>query len=151
VELRELAKSLGLSLGKDVIPLGYLDDTSYFTLLLKAWALVMPTLAEGFSFPVWEALHCGIPVVASDIPVLREQASFLAADLSWFDPHDPTSIASCLEDLRQKYDCRKASSVEKMRNLRRRSWVDVAEEYFRIFRCKGDRAGIRDSGSQDGG
>ena len=32
----------------------------------------MPSEAEGFGLPVVEALACGIPVIASDLPVLRE-------------------------------------------------------------------------------
>jgi glycosyltransferase involved in cell wall biosynthesis len=32
----------------------------------------MPSLSEGFGLPVIEALSCGAPVVASDIPVFRQ-------------------------------------------------------------------------------
>jgi glycosyltransferase involved in cell wall biosynthesis len=32
----------------------------------------MPSEAEGFGLPVAEALACGAPVLASDLPVLRE-------------------------------------------------------------------------------
>jgi glycosyltransferase involved in cell wall biosynthesis len=38
----------------------------------EARALVFPTQAEGCGLPVLEALWRGVPVVASDLPVLRE-------------------------------------------------------------------------------
>ncbi|HEY3495820.1 MAG TPA: glycosyltransferase family 1 protein [Polyangiaceae bacterium] len=38
----------------------------------NARAVLMPSLAEGFGLPVVEALACGAPVLASDIPVFRQ-------------------------------------------------------------------------------
>jgi glycosyltransferase involved in cell wall biosynthesis len=41
-------------------------------LYAEATAVLVPSLSEGFGLPVIEALACGAPVIASDIPVLRE-------------------------------------------------------------------------------
>jgi glycosyltransferase involved in cell wall biosynthesis len=38
----------------------------------RASAVLLPSTAEGFGLPITEALSCGAPVVASDLPVLRE-------------------------------------------------------------------------------
>lgn len=46
--------------------------TELATLYAGADVVLLPSLAEGFGFPIIEAVACGAPVVASDIPVLRE-------------------------------------------------------------------------------
>jgi len=50
------------------------DDARLAELLHEALALVYPSEMEGFGLPVAEALAAGCPVVASDLPELREWA-----------------------------------------------------------------------------
>ena len=61
-----------------------------------AAALVLPSLLEGFGFPVVEAMHAGTPVLAADIPALRE----VAGDAARFaDPYDVGALAEALTEL----------------------------------------------------
>jgi glycosyltransferase involved in cell wall biosynthesis len=56
----------------DVTLTGRVPDEDLAAIYSGARALVFPSDDEGFGLPTVEALACGTPVVASDIPVLRE-------------------------------------------------------------------------------
>jgi len=56
----------------DVTLTGRVPDDDLAAIYTGARALVFPSDDEGFGLPTVEALACGTPVVASDIPVLRE-------------------------------------------------------------------------------
>lgn len=58
-----------------------------------AEATVVASRAEGFSMPVIEAMACGSPVIASDIPCHRELVTDPAAR---FAPDDPDELAARL-------------------------------------------------------
>lgn len=132
--LVQLAEDKGLAVGHDVIGLGYVDDGSYQSLLRSAWAVVMPTLSEGGgSFPVAEAVHVGVPTLVSDVPVLREQVARMGAEVMWFDPTDPSDLAGRLCELETSYTSRKQMAVNQAQRIQRRSWAEVAAEYWDLI------------------
>ena len=57
-----------------VLRTGFLSDEELRALVAGASAVVLPSRDEGFGLPVLEALACGVPVVCSDLPALREVA-----------------------------------------------------------------------------
>jgi glycosyltransferase involved in cell wall biosynthesis len=81
-------QNLGLS--QQVKYLGYVPDKDMPYLYKLATALVMPTLFESVSLPIWEAFYLGCPVVSSNVCALPEQA--VDAGLI-FDPNNIEGIA----------------------------------------------------------
>jgi glycosyltransferase involved in cell wall biosynthesis len=89
--MRRLATELGI--GERLVILGQVDDAVLSGLYLRASALCMPSVAEGFGLPVLEALSVGLPVVASDIAALREVASDAAVLVP---PRDQRALSEAL-------------------------------------------------------
>lgn len=52
--------------------LGHVSDEDLEDLYLRTLALISPSTYEGFGLPVLEAMIRGVPVVAWDIPIMRE-------------------------------------------------------------------------------
>jgi glycosyltransferase involved in cell wall biosynthesis len=70
--LRRIAQQCGVA--DRVQCLGHVSDSALDDLYRRAVALVLPSTYEGFGLPVLEAMTRGLPVVAWDIPVMREVA-----------------------------------------------------------------------------
>ena len=67
----------------DVTLTGHVSDEHLAAIYSGAHALVLPSEDEGFGLPAVEALACGTPVVACEVPALREvldeRATFVEA------------------------------------------------------------------------
>jgi glycosyltransferase involved in cell wall biosynthesis len=90
-KLRALAQELGMTARVRFV--GYVSDADLEGLWSIASCAVFPTLGEGFGIPVIEALAHGVPVAASELPVLREIGGELP---NYFDPHDPGDAAGAI-------------------------------------------------------
>jgi glycosyltransferase involved in cell wall biosynthesis len=72
---------------------GYLPEDDLARVVAGAAALVFPSWYEGFGLPALEALACGTPVVASDLPALRE---VLDGQAELVPPGDAAALADAL-------------------------------------------------------
>jgi glycosyltransferase involved in cell wall biosynthesis len=126
---------LEIAVGHEIDVAGYVPDADAHRLIAGADALVMPSLAEGGgSFPVEEAPAAGVPVLCSDIPVMREHLHERTARIAWFDPYCPGAITGTPEALFADYGDHKARAVRGTADPRP-SWDDVAGRYVAVFRA----------------
>ena len=79
-----------------VIEASGVSDDGLAALMASSSGLLAPSMAEGFSLPVAEALACKTPVIASDIDVHREVATDRATLLH---PNDGRAWAEAIEAL----------------------------------------------------
>jgi glycosyltransferase involved in cell wall biosynthesis len=69
--LRQLAKDLRLS-SEQISFTGFVSHEEKIKLLQEAWMLVNPSFMEGWGIVAIEANACGTPVIASNVPGLRD-------------------------------------------------------------------------------
>jgi L-malate glycosyltransferase len=95
---------------------------------------VLPSKAETFGLAAVEAAHAGVPVVANDLPVLREVLSYQGEPAAVFvDASDPAqlaaAVASVLEDNALSESLRRSA-----KGLKLRYSVDaMVDDYVRIL------------------
>tara|TARA_R100000365_G_C2746400_1_gene75685 strand:+ start:732 stop:1859 length:1128 start_codon:yes stop_codon:yes gene_type:complete len=82
-----------LGLEKDVLLPGWVEQDVLEAFYARANLYVCPSLAEGFGLPVLDAMARGCPVLANDIPVLREIGG---AFVSYADARDVTEFAAAI-------------------------------------------------------
>ena len=86
----------------------------------NATLVVFPTMYEGFGLPMIEAFAHGVPVIASDIPSLRELGEGVAR---FVDPHDSDAWAAAVREL-----ARDAAARDQMRQSGRALAAELSYE-----------------------
>ncbi|NUT00765.1 MAG: glycosyltransferase family 4 protein [Sphingomonas sp.] len=108
-------------LGDAVVEIGGCGDAELADHLRSARALLFPSLVEGFGMPLTEALECGVPVIASDLPVFREIGHGMP---EFIDPLDgPTWERMILEYAKDGSPARKAQ-MKRLNSFRPFTWDD---------------------------
>jgi glycosyltransferase involved in cell wall biosynthesis len=114
------------------------DDDELEQLYATSTAFLFPSLYEGFGFPPLEAMGRGCPVVASDIPALRETLG----DAALFLPaEEPGPWARALERFEQDAAVRADLRRRGLANVQRFSWAKTARGVTDVLRGIRDRRG----------
>ncbi len=122
--------------GYDIITPGYIDMGDKSTLFLNASYNLIATHYEGFGMPLLEALYCGIPTVASDIPVLRE----VGGDACLWSGTDSHDIAAKLESLINDDGLAGTLREKSLARAREFSWEKTGNRlYDRLFNTYGSQ------------
>jgi glycosyltransferase involved in cell wall biosynthesis len=98
-----------------------LCDAEMVRLLKGARALLLPSFAEGFGFPVVEALQHGVPVLCSDIPALREIGGGVP---EFLDPLDGPGWRAAILDYAAPQSPRRAAQMARLPGWRAPRWPE---------------------------
>lgn len=128
-ELQLAGRELGISDRLKI--LGRVDDTVLAGLYRDATVLCMPSLGEGFGLPVLEAMAAGLPVVASDLPAVREVANG-AAEL--FEPGDAASLTAALQRVLRDSELGERLRTDGLKRASRFTWEATAEATVHAYR-----------------
>jgi glycosyltransferase involved in cell wall biosynthesis len=110
---------------------GFVDDAALRSLYAGATALVFPSRYEGFGLPALQALAAGVPVIASDLPVLRE----VLGDWAFFAPAgDAGGFAECVRSVMKGGSQVDAVTQGGRAHAQRLDWPHVAERMVQLYR-----------------
>ncbi len=110
---------------------GYVDEEEKQMLLRESKVLVHVPFEEGFSFPLLEAFDFSLPVIASDIPVLRE----VGGNACYFVNHtNIMNLVKAIEQVVSNKELRAKLINQGKERLKSFSWEDVAQNIFTIIK-----------------
>ena len=129
-----VADELGI---KDrIVIMPFLDRKVLASVYRRAAVVLLPSDAEGFALPLVEAMACGRPVVASDLPVLRE----VGGDAAFYCP--VTDVTSWIQTV-----CAMLEGPDDRNRIRARtawaarfSWDAYSASTVEVYRAVADVA-----------
>lgn len=126
--LQEEIKKRGLE--RSVKIKEYLQAHELSELFQKATAYVFPSLSEGFGIPGLNALKSGLPLTASDIPVLRE---IYGNGAIYFDPESPQDMAQKIQNVLSNNKVRSNLIKKGKEQAKKYSWQKMAQETLAVY------------------
>lgn len=122
----------GLSLEESVQVLGYVEDKALHALYRNAYALVLPSLYEGFGLPLLEAMQYGTPVISSNVSAMPEivgDAGILV------DPQSVDELSGAIIELLSSERLRDKLSKRSVKQASKYSWEESALKTLSLFQA----------------
>jgi len=116
-----------LHLESKVIFTDYITEIDKISLLKYSQALVIPSTYEGFGIPALESQSVGTPVIAANIPPLKE---VLKDSALYIDPTDQSTLVSALKNISlHKANLIKRGTIQSQKF----TWENSAKSLITIF------------------
>jgi glycosyltransferase involved in cell wall biosynthesis len=115
---------------------GYVPQPDLPALLSGAQLFALPSLYEGFGFPILEAMACGTPVVCSAVASLPEVAGDAAILVS---PRDTAQLVQALARVLDDDALRQQLVRKGLDRVSRFSWEKCAQQTLEVLQAAGSR------------
>lgn len=109
---------------------GYISKKELHALYRLAYALVFPSLYEGFGLPPLEAMICGCPVLASSAASIPEACNDAAL---YFDPYNVHDIGDKLNLFLEDNNLRSSLIMKGQENIKKFSWNNFELNLKNVF------------------
>jgi len=121
-----------LNLANQIVFTDYISETEKWALYENAISLVIPSTYEGFGIPAIESQKVSTPVIASDIPSLRE---VLHDSAIYINPEKPASLLSAFEKIIDKNE--RQNLIDKsLTQADKFTWENSAKNLILLFHQK---------------
>jgi glycosyltransferase involved in cell wall biosynthesis len=132
-QLRTLANAAGVE--SDIRFLGRVSDDALESLYSLSSFVVLPTLHEGFGLPTVEAMARSVPVVCSNLEIMKEVAGDAAL---YFDPVQEKEMAAAIQRIATEPQLSSLLSTRGQERAKAFTWQAAAEQthatYLRAMR-----------------
>ena len=120
-----------LKLWPQVKFLGFVPELDLRAIYRLSQCLILPTLFEADSFPIYEAWLEGVPVACSNVTALPDQVSDAGL---LFDPYSVESIANTLAKLVTSDELQQELRLRGYRRVKDFDWERTAKAYRAVYR-----------------
>ncbi|MDR1810576.1 MAG: glycosyltransferase family 4 protein [Prevotella sp.] len=116
-------------LGENVVLPGYVDDDALQQMYANALFSIYPTLYEGFGLPPLESMTYGCPVIASDIPALREVSGDAVL---YTNPYSIDDMTAKMNRMATDEKLRHDLVVKGLKQIKEYSWDTSAKQVYKL-------------------
>jgi len=124
-------RASAMLLGERIRCLGHVQRDELAALYRGALAFLYPTLYEGFGLTVLEAMACGVPVIAGDVPAVREVGGDAVLRVN---PRDVVELVAAVRRVLEQKDVQEDMRERGRKRAREFVWRRAAEATLAVYR-----------------
>jgi glycosyltransferase involved in cell wall biosynthesis len=117
-----------------IITPGYIPSSDMPLMYNCSSLFLYVSLRESFGLPVLEGMACGVPVITSDIPAIREVGGDAAA---FVDPENTEAIAERISSLLADHEQQKLLTQMGLERAKLFSWRRSAQKLIELYESFG--------------